>query len=72
MKILAGLLKPYRGKVIIDNNKMTKKTTADFNRLGVAMLPQNPESVFLNPGSLMTIQSFAKLRELKSQIMKIR
>lgn len=47
LKILAGLLKPYRGKVIIDNNKMTKKTTADFNRLGVAMLPQNPESVFL-------------------------
>lgn len=47
LKILAGLLKPYRGKVIIDNNKMTKKTIADFNRLGVAMLPQNPESVFL-------------------------
>ena len=62
LKILAGLLKPYRGKVIIDNNKMTKKTTADFNRLGVAMLPQNPESVFLKS---RVIDDYAELCKIK-------
>lgn len=62
LKILAGLLKPYRGKVIIDNNKMTKKTTADFNRLGVAMLPQNPESVFLKS---RVIDDYTKLCKIK-------
>lgn len=62
LKILAGLLKPYIGKVIIDNNKMTKKTTADFNRLGVAMLPQNPESVFLKS---RVIDDYTELCKIK-------
>lgn len=62
LKILAGLLKPYRGKVVIDNNKMTKKTTADFNRLGVAMLPQNPESVFLKS---RVIDDYTELCKIK-------
>ena len=62
LKIFAGLLKPYRGKVIIDNNKMTKKTTADFNRLGVAMLPQNPESVFLKS---RVIDDYTELCKIK-------
>lgn len=62
LKILAGLLKPYRGKVIIDNNKMTKKTTADFNRLGVAILPQNPESVFLKS---RVIDDYTELCKIK-------
>lgn len=62
LKILAGLLKPYRGKVIIDNNKMTKKTIADFNRLGVAMLPQNPESVFLKS---RVIDDYTELCKIK-------
>lgn len=62
LKILAGLLKPYRGKVIIDNNKMTKKTTTDFNRLGVAMLPQNPESVFLKS---RVIDDYTELCKIK-------
>lgn len=62
LKILAGLLKPYRGKVIIDNNKMTKKITADFNRLGVAMLPQNPESVFLKS---RVIDDYTELCKIK-------
>lgn len=62
LKILAGLLKPYRGKVIIDNNKMTKKTTADFNRLGVAMLPQNPESIFLKS---RVIDDYTELCKIK-------
>lgn len=65
LKILAGLLKPYRGKVIIDNNKMTKKTTADFNRLGVAMLPQNPESVFLKSRVIDDYTELCKIKEIE-------
>lgn len=65
LKILAGLLKPYRGKVIIDNNKMTKKTTADFNRLGVAMLPQNPESVFLKSRVIYDYTELCKIKGIE-------
>lgn len=65
LKILAGHLKPYRGKVIIDNNKMTKKTTADFNRLGVAMLPQNPESVFLKSRVIDDYTELCKIKEIE-------
>lgn len=65
LKILAGLLKPYRGKVIIDNNKMTKKTTADFNRLGVAMLPQNPESVFLKSRVIDDYTDLCKIKGIE-------
>lgn len=65
LKILAGLLKPYRGKVIIDNNKMTKKTTVDFNRLGVAMLPQNPESVFLKSRVIDDYTELCKIKEIE-------
>lgn len=65
LKILAGLLKPYRGKVIIDNNKMTKKTTADFNRLGVAMLPQNPESVFLKSRAIDDYTELCKIKGIE-------
>lgn len=65
LKILAGLLKPYRGKVIIDNNKMTKKTTADFNRLGVAMLPQNPESIFLKSRVIDDYTELCKIKEIE-------
>lgn len=65
LKILAGLLKPYRGKVIIDNNKMTKKTTADFNRLGVAMLPQNPESVFLKSRVMDDYTELCKIKGIE-------
>lgn len=65
LKILAGLLKPYRGKVIIDNNKMTKKTTADFNRLGVAMLPQNPESVFLKSRVIDDYTELCKIKRIE-------
>lgn len=65
LKILAGLLKPYRGKVIIDNNKMTKKTTADFNRLGVAMLPQNPESVFLKSRVIDDYTEICKIKGIE-------
>lgn len=47
LKILAGLIKPYRGKIVVNEKKMNKKSPSEFNRLGVAMLPQNPETVFL-------------------------
>ena len=70
LKILAGLLKPYRGKVIIDNNKMTKKTTADFNRLGVAMLPQNPESVFLKSRVIDDYTELCKIKGIKKSAYK--
>jgi energy-coupling factor transport system ATP-binding protein len=47
LKVLAGMVRPYRGKVVVDEKNMSKKSTADFRRAGVAMLPQNPETLFI-------------------------
>ncbi|MGN1126755.1 MAG: ABC transporter ATP-binding protein, partial [Ruminococcus sp.] len=47
LKILAGIIKPYRGKVIVKGEKTNRLNTQQYNRLGVALLPQNPETVFI-------------------------
>lgn len=45
--IMAGLLKAYRGKVLIDGQKIDTYTDRTLYRHNVALLPQNPQTVFL-------------------------
>ncbi|MCH5202159.1 MAG: ATP-binding cassette domain-containing protein [Oscillospiraceae bacterium] len=47
LKIIAGIISPYRGKVFINGKNMKKKSSDDFSSLGVAFLPQNPDTLFL-------------------------
>lgn len=45
--VMAGLLKAYRGKVFIDGKKMREYNDKSLYRHNMALLPQNPQTVFL-------------------------
>lgn len=64
LKILAGILKPYRGKVFVKGEKTNRLTTPQFNRLGVALLPQNPETVFLKSSVIEDLRTLCKSKNV--------
>ncbi len=45
--VMAGLLKAYRGRVLIGGKKLSDHTPNSLYRHGIALLPQNPQTVFL-------------------------
>lgn len=47
LNILAGLDKPYKGKVKINGKKINEYKNGSLYRSNLALLPQNPKSVFL-------------------------
>lgn len=64
LKILAGIIKPYRGKVFINGEKTGRLNTEQFNRLGVALLPQNPETVFLKSSVIEDLRTLCKSKNI--------
>mgnify|MGYP005759275035 CR=1 FL=1 len=47
LRVLAGLKRAYRGRVLIDGKKITKFKGNTLYRHNIALLPQNPQTVFL-------------------------
>ena len=47
LNILSGLMKPYRGKVTLGGKTLTKYSQAELYRNNLAMLPQDPQLLFL-------------------------
>lgn len=47
LNVLAGLLTPYRGKVTLKGKKLAKYSQSDLYRNNLAMLPQDPQLLFL-------------------------
>ncbi|MBQ9673401.1 MAG: energy-coupling factor ABC transporter ATP-binding protein [Ruminococcus sp.] len=45
LKVISGILRNHRGKVLINNENVTKKSA---DKRGTALLPQNPDEIFLN------------------------
>ena len=64
LKILAGIIKPYRGKVFINGEKTGRLNTEQFNRLGVSLLPQNPETVFLKSSVIEDLRTLCKSKNI--------
>ena len=46
LKAISGICKPYRGKVLIDGKKIGKYKSEELFRGMLAMLPQDPQSLF--------------------------
>ncbi len=46
--VLAGLLRPYRGRVLVEGKPLEKYGDSLYRRR-LAMLPQNPRTLFLHP-----------------------
>lgn len=47
LKVMAGLYKPYRGKIILDGKKLTKYKNGELYRNNLAVLPQDPQTLFV-------------------------
>ena len=47
LQIIAGLLKAYRGKIKINNKKLVGYSQNELYNENIALLPQNPQTVFL-------------------------
>lgn len=47
LSIISGILKPQRGKVLIQGKEIGKYTDKELFRGGLGVLPQNPQSLFV-------------------------
>ena len=47
LKLLAGQCKPYKGYVLLHDKKMKKYSMEQLYKKNIALLPQNPKTVFL-------------------------
>ena len=47
LKIMSGILRPYRGKVLINGKDIQKYTNRDLFVGNLAVLPQDPQSLFV-------------------------
>lgn len=46
LKIISGICKPYRGKVVINGKRLEKYRSGELFQGTLAMLPQDPQSLF--------------------------
>ncbi len=67
LSIIAGLLKAYRGKVLIDGKKISQYNKETLYRHNMAMLPQNPQTVFLRPTVREDFAEICKAMEYKKE-----
>lgn len=63
LSVISGLLKAYRGKVIIEGKKIKQYTEKDLYRHNIALLPQNPQTVFLEKTVEKDLQEICKVME---------
>lgn len=63
LSVLAGLNKAYRGKVLIGGKKIGEYKGNSLYRHNVALLPQNPQTVFLKKTVREDFQEICKVME---------
>ena len=60
LKVLAGLLKPYRGQVLVCGKKLSKLSHHELYRKLLAVLPQNPSVLFVEKTVQLELQTMAE------------
>lgn len=64
LSVAAGLLKPYRGKVILNGKPIERLSKGELYRKNIALLPQDPKSVFTENSLLEDMRAFGKTMEI--------
>lgn len=64
LSVAAGLLKPYRGKVILNGKAIERLSKSELYRKNIALLPQDPKSVFTENSLLEDMRAFGKTMEI--------
>ncbi|KOS68104.1 cobalt ABC transporter ATP-binding protein [Lysinibacillus contaminans] len=61
LKILSGLEKPYRGNVFVNGQKLKKYRNSDLYREQLAVLPQDPKTLFVEKQVRKELESMQKV-----------
>ena len=64
LSVAAGLLKPYRGKVILNGKPIERLSKSELYRKNIALLPQDPKSVFTENSLIEDMRAFGKTMEI--------
>ena len=67
LSVLAGLNKAYRGKVVIGGKKIGEYKGNALYRHNIALLPQNPQTVFLKKTVREDFQEICKVMEYRKE-----
>lgn len=65
--VIAGLLKAYRGNVLINGQKIVRFSEKMLYRHNIALLPQNPQTVFLKKTVHEDLREICKAMEYSMQ-----
>ncbi len=68
LKTICGICRPYRGKVLVDGKPVEKYKSGDLFRKRLAMLPQDPKSLFVKKTVREDLQEMRKDPEAISRI----
>lgn len=71
LKVLSGLLKPYRGQVFLNGRKINKYTNTELYQKNMAVLPQDPTVLFVEKKVSQELQTTAKMAGSISKIEQI-
>lgn len=58
LKVMAGLHKPYRGKIVLNGKKLSSYKNGELYRNNLAVLPQDPQTLFVES---LVIKEFDKV-----------
>lgn len=76
LKAICGICRPYRGKVLIDGKKMEKYKSSQLFKGMLAMLPQEPQSLFVHKtvkedlGEMISSKDLEKEKKIQ-QVAKV-
>ncbi|HWQ42236.1 MAG TPA: ATP-binding cassette domain-containing protein [Desulfosporosinus sp.] len=68
--VISGLLKQYRGKVVLNGKKMEAFKAKELYQNNLAMLPQNPKALFVCDTVLGDLEEAAEMLRLNKDISR--
>lgn len=73
LKSISNICKPYRGKIIIDGKRIEKYTDNELFNGNMAMLPQDPQSLFVKKTVREDLEEMLKgnREEKEAQVLKV-
>ncbi|MDR3541014.1 MAG: energy-coupling factor transporter ATPase [Desulfosporosinus sp.] len=69
--VISGLLKQYRGKVLINGKKIEAFQAKELYRNNIALLPQNPRALFVCDTVLADLEEVATVFRLDKDILRV-
>lgn len=64
LNIISGISQPYRGKILINNKKISDYKNMDLYRNNLAVLPQDPQTLFLTNKVSSEFDEIGKIMKL--------